>query len=216
MKQLVVLVLVYIYVNIEHYFEAKRLSEELEIKSSELASKTLALEENKLVMMESDLYQQLSVNVESLEAERDQLHEQLLKANNVNNDLKRELTVAEWKISDLNSDLEREENTVLTFRKELSNSQKRVEQLRDENDEAKRRIDNLKYEIEHDPRNGCKCLCGRFDEARFCTSQVYWMATYVVRQIPGSSFILGALDYLFKWIEPELHRIGRQPSYLLS
>ena len=210
------LLLVIVYICIEHYYEKKRLSDELEIKSSELALKTLALEKKNLSMMESDLYRQLSDRVHSLETERDRLHQQLLEEKETNGDLKRERMETEWKIRDLSNNLEREKKTVQIIQRELSNSQRQVDQLRGENDRAKRRIHELEYERDHDPRNGCKCLCSRFDTARFCTSEVYGLVTHFVRRIPGSSIVLGVLDHIFEWIEPEVHRIGRQPSYLLS
>ena len=195
MKHAVLLVLVYMCIYAEHCFES-----------------TMALS-----MEECDLYQQqLGEKVNFLEAERNNLHQRLLEANEVIGNLKMDLMQAKWEVRELSSSLKREEKTVLNVQRELSNSQRRVEQLRDQNDEAKQIIDKLEYKIKYDPRNDCKCLCSQFDVARFCIARVYWLVTYFVRSIPFSNLILGTLDSLVEWIEPEVHLIETtQPTMKL-
>ena len=190
---------------IELYVKNEDLRSELNNVSAQLRDKTIALEAKRLEVMESDLFNELSEQVSSLKVDRDDLRESELKLNSVNDDLNNKLNLCEWKIEDLGTRLEDERRDVRSLQSELSQTKKHVDQLRNENDNAKRKIDHLEYKIRNDPRNGCACLCSDFDMARFCITKVYYVATYLVRHIPGSSFILGLTDKLMEWIEPEVH-----------
>ena len=128
----------------------------------------------------------------------DNLHETMLKINTLNSELNTKLYQADWKIKELDRSLEDERRNVRSLQSELS-------QLRNENDIAKRKINHLENEIRNDPRNGCACLCSDFDMARFCIAKTYRVATYLVRRIPGHGNVLGLLDKVFEWIEPEVH-----------
>lgn len=190
---------------IEQYVENENLRSELNNVSSQLRDKTIALEAKRLEVMESDLFNELGEQVNSLKVDRDDLRESELKLNSMNDDLNNKLNLCEWKIEDLGTRLEDERRSVRSLQSELSQTKKHVDQLRNENDLAKRKIDHLEQEIRNDPRNGCACLCSDFDMARFCIAKTYRVATYLVRKLPGSSFILGLIDKLIEWIEPEVH-----------
>ena len=139
------------------------------------------------------------------EAEIDSLNTRLSEVSELNIKLTKEKRDAEWKSFTLENDVKTERRNVQSLKSELSSSRKEVEHLRQEKSRADRRIDQLQYKIDHDPRNGCKCLCSDFDAARFCGANLYWMLTHYVRLLPFSNFVLGLLDKLVSYIEPNVH-----------
>ena len=139
------------------------------------------------------------------EAEIDSLSARLSEVSELNIKLTKEKSDAEWKSFTLENDVKTERRNVQSLKSELSSSRKEVEQLRQEKSRADRQIDKLQYKIDNDPRNGCKCLCSDFDAARFCGANLYWMLTHYARLLPFSNFVLGLLDQLVTWIEPNVY-----------
>lgn len=207
MNQFVLFAFIVSFLYVEQYDEIYRLATELDTRTSQLQDKSAQLEAKKLKIIESELYSQLNERLQSLEAERDQLYEQLLEASQKNSQCKTYKSQAEREIYELKRNLEMDREKLRTTERELRYANEQVDKLRVENSEANRKINSLEDKIRNDPRNWCDCICSSFDAFRFCTHAIYRMATYFLRQYFGSSLLLTALDYAFDLLKPHAHRL---------
>ncbi len=130
---------------------------------------------------ESKIYRQMKFRMQSLEAERNQLYDELLK---VSTDLKMYQNQAEIEINQLKRTVEKEREKSRTAEQKLSHARAEIDRL-----------------------NRCTCLCSSFEEFGYCTRGLYRMATYYIRKFVGSNLLLSALDYVFDLLKPQAHHL---------
>ena len=163
----VLFALIAFFVCVEQYNEIYRLSDELKAQN--------------LDIKQSRLFQQMKHQMQSLEADRDDIYAELLA---VSRNLKMYKNQAEREIYELKRTIEMEREKLRKVEQKLSYAKAEMERL-----------------------NGCTCICNPFQAFGFCTRALYRMATFFLRRYIGSNLLLKALDYVFDLLEPQAQHL---------